>query len=47
LSTLDPLLKKNGTRGIPLTTDEKEKLKAFLMTLSDTEFTHNPLLSEQ
>lgn len=38
--TLDPLLQD----GIPLTADERDKLKAFLETLNDEEFIHNPLL---
>lgn len=37
--TLDPLLRRSdGTLGIPLSADEKEKLIAFLKTLTDEEF---------
>lgn len=43
---LDPSLNNNGTLGIPLTTNEKTKLIAFLKTLTDNEFLTNPLLSE-
>lgn len=45
--TLDTLLKKNGTLGIPLTQDEKTSLIAFLSTLSDEEFLRDKKLSEQ
>lgn len=44
--TLDPLLKQNGRLGIPLTHEEKQKLIAFLKTLTDEEFIRNPLLQE-
>ncbi|MCR9063554.1 MAG: cytochrome-c peroxidase [Cytophagales bacterium] len=40
-STLDPLLQQNGQLGIPLSTEEKEKLKVFLKTLNDEEFIKN------
>ncbi|MFN4257073.1 MAG: cytochrome-c peroxidase [Saprospiraceae bacterium] len=36
--TLDPLLRQNGSLGIPLTDDEKTKLLAFLNALTDEEF---------
>jgi cytochrome c peroxidase len=36
--TLDPALKQNGVVGIPLTVDEKEKIIAFLKTLTDPAF---------
>ena len=37
--TLDPLLRRSdGTLGIPLSADEKDKLIAFLKTLTDEEF---------
>jgi cytochrome c peroxidase len=36
--TLDPLLKQNGQLGIPLTTEEKQALLAFLQTLTDQAF---------
>lgn len=42
---LDPSL-NNGTLGIPLTTSEKTKLIAFLLTLTDNEFLTNPKLAE-
>jgi cytochrome c peroxidase len=42
-ANLDPLLTQNNTRGIPLSADEKMKLKAFLLTLTDDEFIRNPL----
>jgi len=45
--TLDPLLKKNGQLGIPLTEDEKMNLKAFLKTLDDKYFITRKDLSEQ
>lgn len=44
--TLDPLLKQNGRLGIPLSQDEKQKLIAFLKTLTDEDFIKNPLLQE-
>lgn len=45
--TLDPLLKSNGRLGIPLTQDEKQKIIAFLKTLTDEEFIRNSLLQEE
>lgn len=36
--TLDPILNTNGTVGIPLTSDEKTKIIAFLKTLTDNQF---------
>jgi cytochrome c peroxidase len=36
--TLDPALQQNSTLGIPLTDDEKNKIIAFLKTLSDEQF---------
>ena len=36
--TLDPILNTNGTLGIPLTSDEKSKIIAFLKTLTDNQF---------
>ncbi|MGV3561070.1 cytochrome-c peroxidase [Larkinella arboricola] len=38
---LDPLLKKNGKPGIPLTPNEKSDIIAFLRTLTDYEFLEN------
>jgi cytochrome c peroxidase len=46
MSTLDPLLKKEGTPGIRLTSDEKTKLIAFLKTLDDRTFITNRKLAE-
>ena len=43
---LDPVL-QNGQPGIPMTADEKTKIKAFLKTLNDKVFIANKLLSEQ
>jgi cytochrome c peroxidase len=40
--TLDPLLKQNGTLGIPLTQAEKDAVIAFLNTLTDNEFITDP-----
>lgn len=40
--TLDPLLKQNGTLGIPLSNQEKTALIAFLKTLTDYDFVTNP-----
>ncbi|MBK8625191.1 MAG: cytochrome-c peroxidase [Saprospiraceae bacterium] len=45
-TNLDPLLIQNGQLGIPLSQEDKLKLKAFLHTLSDFTFTSNPLYSE-
>ncbi len=44
--TLDPILNQNGTVGIPLTSDEKSRLIAFLKTLTDDDFLNNPKFSE-
>jgi cytochrome c peroxidase len=43
---LDPLLKKESEPGIPLTSEERSQLKAFLLTLNDTAFIKNPLFAE-
>lgn len=45
--TLDPQLQQNGTTGIPLTTDEKNKIIAFLNTLNDRSFLFDKRFSEQ
>lgn len=45
--TLDEKLKQNGVLGIPLTQDEKDKLIAFLTTLTDEDFLRDKKLSEQ
>jgi cytochrome c peroxidase len=44
--TLDPTLNNNGTLGIPLSSQEKTKLIAFLKTLTDNEFITNPRFAE-
>ncbi|MCJ0743447.1 cytochrome c peroxidase [Pedobacter montanisoli] len=44
---LDPLLKQQTPRGINLSTDQKDKLLAFLNTLNDEDFIHNKALAEQ
>ena len=41
-STVDPLLKYIGQGGVQLTPSEKSDLKAFLLSLSEPEFTTNP-----
>ena len=41
-STIDPLMKKINQGGVQLTTQEKDDLKAFLLTLSDPSFVSNP-----
>jgi cytochrome c peroxidase len=46
MPTLDPLLKQNGSTGIPLTANEKTKIIAFLKTLTDEDFLTNPKFSE-
>ena len=46
-TNLDPLLiSSTGRLGISLSIDEKQKLKAFLNTLTDSDFLSNPKLSE-
>jgi cytochrome c peroxidase len=45
--TLDTLLNRNGTVGIPLTDDEKTKLIAFLKTLTDVDFITDTRFAEQ
>ncbi|HRG83455.1 MAG TPA: cytochrome c peroxidase [Chitinophagaceae bacterium] len=47
MPTLDPLLKQPGYTGIPLTADEKQKIKAFLLTLNDRSFLFDKRFSEQ
>jgi len=41
-STIDPLMKKVDQGGVQLSIQDKANLKAFLLTLSDTEFVNNP-----
>ncbi|MBV1888028.1 MAG: cytochrome-c peroxidase [Urechidicola sp.] len=40
--TIDPLMKAIGTGGVQLSESDKADLKAFLLSLSDTEFINNP-----
>ncbi|GAA3924156.1 cytochrome-c peroxidase [Chitinophaga oryziterrae] len=46
-ATLDPLLKQNGRLGIALTTNEQQKLLAFLNTLNDRNFITDKRFSEE
>lgn len=41
-STIDPLMKKVAQGGVGLIQQDKADLKAFLLTLSDSEFINNP-----
>lgn len=43
---LDSVLRQNGTVGIPMTSQEKQDIIAFLKTLTDLEFIQNPDYSE-
>jgi cytochrome c peroxidase len=45
-ATLDPILNKNGSLGIPLTATEKLKIIAFLKTLTDTQYLTDKRFSE-
>lgn len=45
-ATLDPILNANGQPGISLTDDEKKKIIAFLLTLSDQQFLSDRRFSE-
>ncbi len=45
--TIDPLMKKVAQGGVHLTTQDKTNLKAFLLSLSDQEFTTNPSFQNQ
>ena len=45
-ATVDPLLVKNGQKGIALTAEEKQKIIAFLQTLNDETFAKDPRFSE-
>jgi len=40
--TIDPLMKAVNQGGVQLTESDKADLKAFLLTLSEPEFTTNP-----
>ncbi len=44
--TIDPLMKKVNEGGVNLSAQEKLDLKAFLLSLSDTDFINNPNFSE-
>lgn len=44
--TLDPILNKNGTLGIPLTAKEKTTVIAFLKTLTDNQYLTDKRFSE-
>lgn len=44
--TIDPLMKKVNQGGVHLSTKDKADLKAFLLTLSDSDFTNNPDFKE-
>ncbi|MEC5395484.1 cytochrome-c peroxidase [Bergeyella sp. RCAD1439] len=46
-SNLDPLLQTNGRPGIPMSSQDKQYLIAFLKTLSDPSFITNPKFAEQ
>lgn len=46
-TTLDTLLNRNNTVGIPLTEQEKSRIIDFLKTLSDDSFIRNPTFAEQ
>ncbi|REH56605.1 cytochrome c peroxidase [Tenacibaculum gallaicum] len=41
-STIDPLMKKANQGGVQLSNKDKADLKAFLLSLSDTNFVNNP-----
>ena len=45
-ATLDPILKQNGTVGIPLSEKEKTQLIAFLTTLTDNQYLTDKRFSE-
>jgi len=45
-NTIDPLMKKVHQGGAQLTSKDKADLKAFLLTLSDVNFTNNPSFQE-
>lgn len=46
-STIDPLMKKVSQGGVKLSDNDKSNLKAFLLSLSDYDFTKNPAFSNQ
>ncbi len=41
-STIDPLMKRVNEGGVQLSPKDKNDLKAFLLSLTDTEFINNP-----
>lgn len=45
--TLDPQLIKDGVLGIPLTSQEKTDIIAFLKTLTDNTYLTDPKFAEQ
>jgi cytochrome c peroxidase len=45
--TIDPLMKKVSLGGVKLSTQEKSDLKAFLLSLSDSEFISNPVFQKE
>ena len=45
-STIDPLMKKVSQGGVGLSQNEKADLKAFLLSLSDSDFIKNPAFKE-
>ena len=45
--TIDPLMKKVANGGVHLTEQDKDDLKAFLLSLSDYEFINNPDFQNQ
>lgn len=46
-TTLDTVLQKGGVVGIPMTTEEQQKIILFLKTLTDDEFLRDTRFSEQ
>jgi cytochrome c peroxidase len=46
MPTLDPLLKQQNSAGIPLTTQERSNILAFLQTLNDRSFLFDKRFSE-
>jgi cytochrome c peroxidase len=45
-ATIDPLMKKVNQGGVGLSPQEKANLKAFLLSLSDSNFVNNPAFRE-
>ena len=45
-ATIDPLMKTVAQGGVQLSPQEKMDLKAFLLSLSDTEFINNPAFKQ-